>query len=146
MAVKAQSTGMVIIGGGVIKHHICNANLMVRARGVWVWCRLSGWEWTTSLFHPRDFYLVCCRVAFIIISTVNVMSVVSSLFLRVALSMTSLFKFLFSLLCMQHTGAAAVLRRFSTKFYSSVPSLCLCTFPLIPLIATLCRSLLLAPM
>ena len=30
MAVKAQSTGMVIVGGGVIKHHICNANLMVR--------------------------------------------------------------------------------------------------------------------
>ena len=29
MAVKAQSTGMVIIGGGVVKHHICNANLMV---------------------------------------------------------------------------------------------------------------------
>jgi deoxyhypusine synthase len=30
MAVKAANTGMVIIGGGVIKHHICNANLMVR--------------------------------------------------------------------------------------------------------------------
>ncbi|XP_068085875.1 probable deoxyhypusine synthase [Anabrus simplex] len=28
MAVKAANTGMVIIGGGVIKHHICNANLM----------------------------------------------------------------------------------------------------------------------
>lgn len=28
MAVKAAHTGMVIIGGGVIKHHICNANLM----------------------------------------------------------------------------------------------------------------------
>jgi len=28
MAVKAQSSGMIIIGGGVIKHHICNANLM----------------------------------------------------------------------------------------------------------------------
>jgi deoxyhypusine synthase len=30
MAVKAANTGMLIIGGGVIKHHICNANLMVR--------------------------------------------------------------------------------------------------------------------
>jgi deoxyhypusine synthase len=30
MAVKAANTGMIIIGGGVIKHHICNANLMVR--------------------------------------------------------------------------------------------------------------------
>jgi deoxyhypusine synthase len=29
MAVKAANTGMVIIGGGVVKHHICNANLMV---------------------------------------------------------------------------------------------------------------------
>ncbi|XP_011310363.1 probable deoxyhypusine synthase [Fopius arisanus] len=28
MAVKAVSTGMIIIGGGLIKHHICNANLM----------------------------------------------------------------------------------------------------------------------
>jgi deoxyhypusine synthase len=29
-AVWAEKTGMVILGGGVIKHHICNANLMVR--------------------------------------------------------------------------------------------------------------------
>ncbi|XP_073837059.1 deoxyhypusine synthase [Musca autumnalis] len=28
MAVKAKNSGMLIIGGGVIKHHICNANLM----------------------------------------------------------------------------------------------------------------------
>ncbi|XP_058459745.1 probable deoxyhypusine synthase [Malaya genurostris] len=28
MAVKANNTGILIIGGGVIKHHICNANLM----------------------------------------------------------------------------------------------------------------------
>lgn len=30
MAVKAVKTGMIIVGGGVIKHHICNANLMVK--------------------------------------------------------------------------------------------------------------------
>ncbi|GLG99266.1 Probable deoxyhypusine synthase [Gryllus bimaculatus] len=30
MAVKAANTGMIILGGGVVKHHICNANLMVR--------------------------------------------------------------------------------------------------------------------
>lgn len=30
MAVKAVNSGMIIIGGGVVKHHICNANLMVR--------------------------------------------------------------------------------------------------------------------
>lgn len=28
MAVKAVKTGMIILGGGVAKHHICNANLM----------------------------------------------------------------------------------------------------------------------
>jgi deoxyhypusine synthase len=28
-AVWAEKTGMVILGGGIIKHHICNANLMV---------------------------------------------------------------------------------------------------------------------
>ncbi|XP_067612687.1 probable deoxyhypusine synthase [Eurosta solidaginis] len=28
MAVKAKNSGMIIIGGGVIKHHVCNANLM----------------------------------------------------------------------------------------------------------------------
>lgn len=29
MAVKAANSGIIIVGGGVIKHHICNANLMV---------------------------------------------------------------------------------------------------------------------
>lgn len=29
MAVKALHTGVIIVGGGLIKHHICNANLMV---------------------------------------------------------------------------------------------------------------------
>ncbi|XP_033226128.1 probable deoxyhypusine synthase [Belonocnema kinseyi] len=28
MAMKAVNSGMIIIGGGVVKHHICNANLM----------------------------------------------------------------------------------------------------------------------
>lgn len=28
MAMKAVNTGMIIVGGGLIKHHICNANLM----------------------------------------------------------------------------------------------------------------------
>ncbi len=30
MAVRARQSGMIILGGGVVKHHICNANLMVR--------------------------------------------------------------------------------------------------------------------
>lgn len=29
IAVKANNTGIVVLGGGLIKHHICNANLMV---------------------------------------------------------------------------------------------------------------------
>ena len=32
-AVRAKKTGMIILGGGLVKHHTCNANLMVRARG-----------------------------------------------------------------------------------------------------------------
>ncbi|CAF3302609.1 unnamed protein product [Rotaria socialis] len=28
LAVHAKSTGMLILGGGIVKHHICNANLM----------------------------------------------------------------------------------------------------------------------
>jgi len=28
IAVKAKQSGMIILGGGVVKHHICNANLM----------------------------------------------------------------------------------------------------------------------
>ena len=31
-AVRAVNTGMIILGGGIIKHHICNANLMVGER------------------------------------------------------------------------------------------------------------------
>lgn len=30
MSMKAVTSGMIIVGGGVVKHHICNANLMVR--------------------------------------------------------------------------------------------------------------------
>lgn len=29
MAMKSVNTGMIILGGGLVKHHICNANLMV---------------------------------------------------------------------------------------------------------------------
>ena len=32
MAMKANKSGMLIIGGGVVKHHIANANLMVRKK------------------------------------------------------------------------------------------------------------------
>lgn len=29
LAMRAKKSGMIILGGGLIKHHICNANLMV---------------------------------------------------------------------------------------------------------------------
>ena len=29
-ALRAVNTGMIILGGGLTKHHICNANLMVK--------------------------------------------------------------------------------------------------------------------
>ena len=29
-AVRAVNSGMIILGGGLVKHHVCNANLMVR--------------------------------------------------------------------------------------------------------------------
>lgn len=29
ISVKAEKSGMFIVGGGLVKHHICNANLMV---------------------------------------------------------------------------------------------------------------------
>lgn len=31
---KAVKSGMIIIGGGVVKHHICNANLMVKKKKI----------------------------------------------------------------------------------------------------------------
>ena len=30
LTMKAAHSGMIIVGGGLIKHHICNANMMVR--------------------------------------------------------------------------------------------------------------------
>ncbi|NXK51126.1 DHYS synthase, partial [Chauna torquata] len=32
-AIFARKTGMIILGGGLVKHHIANANLMVRGTG-----------------------------------------------------------------------------------------------------------------
>lgn len=29
-AINAKSTGLIILGGGLVKHHTCNANMMVR--------------------------------------------------------------------------------------------------------------------
>lgn len=32
MSTKARQSGIIILGGGVVKHHICNANLMVNLK------------------------------------------------------------------------------------------------------------------
>lgn len=38
MSLKARKTGMIILGGGVVKHHICNANLMVNLEQLFAKC------------------------------------------------------------------------------------------------------------
>jgi deoxyhypusine synthase len=47
MAMNAPKTGCVILGGGVIKHHICNANLM-RNGTDWAVYINTGHEWDGS--------------------------------------------------------------------------------------------------
>lgn len=42
-AIFAKRTGMIILGGGVVKHHIANANLMVsECRGPQIWMGGQG--------------------------------------------------------------------------------------------------------
>lgn len=41
-AVFAANSGMIILGGGVVKHHICNANLMVRLSPTY---DVSAYQW-----------------------------------------------------------------------------------------------------
>ena len=52
-SVYAKKTGMIILGGGVVKHHICNSNLMVC---LW-WAYLS-----LSRLHTLP---NCCGSAFL---------------------------------------------------------------------------------
>nr|CAG4640944.1 EOG090X07TT [Eulimnadia texana] len=42
LAVKAINTGMIILGGGLIKHHICNANLMRNGADFSVFVNTAG--------------------------------------------------------------------------------------------------------
>jgi len=42
LAVKSKNTGQVIIGGGLIKHHICNANLMRNGADYSVYINTAG--------------------------------------------------------------------------------------------------------
>ena len=42
IALRAHCTGVVILGGGLIKHHICNANLMRNGADFAVYINTSG--------------------------------------------------------------------------------------------------------
>jgi len=42
MALKAHAAGVIILGGGLIKHHICNANLMRNGADYAVYVNTSG--------------------------------------------------------------------------------------------------------
>jgi deoxyhypusine synthase len=42
LALKAYATGVIILGGGLIKHHICNANLMRNGADYAVYVNTSG--------------------------------------------------------------------------------------------------------
>lgn len=60
MAVKSQKTGVVILGGGFVKHHICNANLMRNGADFAVYintgqvCTFSDYIYTWSVIKEFD--------------------------------------------------------------------------------------------
>jgi deoxyhypusine synthase len=51
MAVKAANTGMIILGGGLVKHHICNANLMV---SMWILLSIASGTYTAHTLHVQS--------------------------------------------------------------------------------------------
>ena len=51
---KSINTGMIIIGGGLIKHHICNANLMVSKVSFRARCKASGLTVSLEFFFQRN--------------------------------------------------------------------------------------------
>lgn len=55
-AVFAKRTGMIILGGGLIKHHIANANLMVK-KGSFVLCRRAPYACDVSCYDSLLFCL-----------------------------------------------------------------------------------------
>lgn len=68
MAVKANNSGIIIAGGGLVKHHICNANLMVtilkssilsaiKKSASWI-CNMDSFRYrqTTEPFFFFNFY------------------------------------------------------------------------------------------
>ncbi|KAF1504600.1 Deoxyhypusine synthase, partial [Eudyptula minor] len=52
-AIFARKTGMIILGGGLVKHHIANANLMVRGDGEGTWGTPRGQGGLTPLLGPQ---------------------------------------------------------------------------------------------
>lgn len=69
MAVKAANTGMIILGGGLVKHHICNANLMVGDMD------MSTFWFTTeniiAFYHSKEFHFCSSSTIVIILSVPN---------------------------------------------------------------------------
>ena len=55
-AVFAKKTGMIILGGGVVKHHTCNANLMVfsLSLSLCVCAYIYVWALTLSVLEQRN--------------------------------------------------------------------------------------------
>ncbi|XP_050702679.1 probable deoxyhypusine synthase isoform X1 [Eriocheir sinensis] len=55
LAKKSVNTGMVIVGGGVVKHHICNANLMRNGANFSVFLNTaSEWDGSDSGARPDE--------------------------------------------------------------------------------------------
>lgn len=50
MAMRAANTGMIIVGGGLVKHHICNANLMVSIKEIRIFFLLSH---VSTFYAPK---------------------------------------------------------------------------------------------
>lgn len=51
IAVRAPCTGMIIVGGGLVKHHVCNANLMRNGADFAVFMNTG----TQEIHSPADF-------------------------------------------------------------------------------------------
>lgn len=55
IAMSAKKTGMLIVGGGIIKHHICNANLMRNGADFSVFINTANeWDGSDSGAKPDE--------------------------------------------------------------------------------------------
>ena len=68
VAVWAKKTGMIILGGGLVKHHVCNANLMRNGADFAVFINTGAWRRRprrmSTRFLPVSFAVAsCCSIA-----------------------------------------------------------------------------------